>query len=190
MTTYEWQRRLPVWCTGQENLPVESRCLVYRRRRTLWQWVLELSIAGSVWHLCWGSVQHENISTQSCVGRKLCYGFAILKMAPAIRLGPEKGRTTDNSTKVVLMLEQSYEVVYLKATNDGVQFRFITAWKQYLQNLGMPWPESCSKRQVQATLITKCFTTDVRFWFLASYPWRHISFHKTMESLVKYGGPG
>lgn len=59
-------------------------------------------------------------------------------MAPAIRLGPEKGRTTDNSTKVVLMLEQSYEVVYLKATNDGVQFRFITAWKQYLQNLGMP----------------------------------------------------
>lgn len=49
------------------------------------------------------------------MGRKLCCGFAILKMAPVVRLCPEKDRTTDNSIKVVLMLEQSYEVVYLKA---------------------------------------------------------------------------
>lgn len=72
------------------------------------------------------------------MGRKLCCGFAILKMAPAVRLGPEKDRTTVNSIKVVLMLEQSYEVVYLKATNDGVQCRFNTVWKKYIQSLVMP----------------------------------------------------
>ena len=72
------------------------------------------------------------------MGRKLCCGFAILKMAPVVRLCPEKDRTTDNSIEVVLMLEQSYEVVYLKATNDGVQFRFIRVWKKYIQNLVMP----------------------------------------------------
>lgn len=59
-------------------------------------------------------------------------------MTPGVLLGPEKVRTTDNSIKVVLMLEQSYEVVYLKATNDGVQFRFTTVWKKYIRNLVVP----------------------------------------------------
>lgn len=56
---------------------------------------------------------------------------------------------------------------------------------------GNAMTENCSKRQVQGTLITKCSTTDVLFWFLASYSWQHMnSFHKTVKSLAKYGGLG
>lgn len=79
----------------------------------------------------------EHFSTELC-GKKAVLWFCHFKMAPVVRLCPEKDRTTDNSIEVVLMLEQSYEVVYLKATNDGVQFRFIRVWKKYIQNLVMP----------------------------------------------------